>query len=60
MKIILVVIMLCGQPDTFIVQFPNGKQVETNEITAETLSTVYEIMKKKPRIVVWEYPDICT
>ena len=56
MDIILIVLLVCGQPDTIIIKEPNKAAVYTHNVKgAKTLDVLIEVIKTKP--IVIEYED---
>jgi len=54
-SIILVVIFVCGLPDTIIVKHPNKHAVATHSVTSPRIvKDYYEILKKKHILIQYE------
>lgn len=56
MKIILIILYVCGAPDTFIVQYPGEQAKSTHRIKSPVVvEEIVDILKTDP--VVIEYQD---
>ena len=53
--IILIVLMMCGKPDTLIVKEPDKAPIYTHNIRSEeVMDSVERIMKTDPIVIIYE------
>lgn len=53
--IILIVLLVCGKPDTFIVKEPEKDPVFTHQVTNDkVMDSIMTILETKPTIIIYE------
>jgi len=55
MDIILIVLLVCGQPDTFIVKEPDKQATYTHDIYNNHVNeSILEVLKTDPVVIMYE------